>query len=757
MALSPGGMLSHYRLVEKIGEGGMGVVWKADDTVLGRQLAIKVLREELASDPERLRRFEQEARSASALNHPNIVTIYDIGKHRTTPYIAMEFVEGRTLREIFSEGPLPTKELLQVAIQIAEGLAKAHSAGIVHRDLKPENLMVTRDEYVKILDFGLAKLLPQPGVNSMAATMTKEGTAAGTVMGTASYMSPEQALGKPLDARTDVFSLGAVIYEMSTGRKAFQGETPAGLFDEILHKPPASPSHSNSELSSSFDRIINKALEKDAEKRYPTAAEFSVDLNAIRIDMPMLELSTQKSIVVLPFENISPDPEQEYFCDGLTEEIISDLSKVGALRVISRTSAMTFKGTKKKVHDIADEVNVRYVLEGSVRKAGNSLRITAQLIEAANDAHLWSEKYSGALDDVFDIQEKVSRSIVDALKVTITPEENSRIAERPIDNVQVYECYLKSREEYWKWTEEGLERAHQLIQTGLKILGENELFYVALGTIYAQYIHFAIKKDERYLVKAEECIERVFALNAESSRGHYLRGFTWYLRGKMRKAISELKTSLVTDPNDSDAMMILGWIYATSGKDVAARRLLRKALELDPVNPIAYGHLSGSEMFEGKGACALTTWSKGHSMDPDNPWFRFYYAFLHTQNHNRDEACEYVDLLVKEAPESIWAQLGLFLKCALQGDARKASVAVTEELRTAMQRNDLYPLLMADCYAMLNEKEEAINWLEEAIKWGCINYPFLNEYDPLLENIRGEERFKKLMKRVKYEWEHFEI
>ncbi len=394
MILTSGTRLGSYEIISLLGSEGMGQVYRAKDLKLGRDVAIKVLREELASDPERLRRFEQEARSASALNHPNIITIYEIGKHGETPYIAMEYVEGKTLSEMLAEGPLPTKKLVQLATQIAEGLAKAHSAGIVHRDLKPENLMVTSDGYVKILDFGLAKLLPQPGV-SEAATITKEGTVAGAVIGTASYMSPEQALGKPMDARTDVFSLGAVLYEIATGKRPFQGETPAGLFDEILHKAPAAPSSLNSELPGDIERVIVQALNKEPNRRYPSAKELLANLVDIDTGPFSTKSSAQKSIVVLPFENISPDPEQEYFCDGMTEEIISDLSKIQSLRVISRTSSMQLKGTDKDIGTIGKELKVQYVLEGSVRKAGKNLRITAQLIDSTNDSHLWAEKFNG--------------------------------------------------------------------------------------------------------------------------------------------------------------------------------------------------------------------------------------------------------------------------------------------------------------------------------------------------------------------------
>ena len=339
----------------------------------------------------------------------------------------MEYVDGATLRELLASGPLPNEKLLRYATQIAEGLGKAHQAGIVHRDLKPENLMITGDGHAKILDFGLAKLLPSlTPSDSHSPILTKEDTATGAVMGTASYMSPEQALGKSLDARTDVFSLGAVVFEMATGARPFQGETLAALFDEILHKKAPPLSRLNTGLLTSFDGIIQRALAKDPEKRYPSATEFLTDLHQMSPDATIRENAEKKSVLVLPFENVSPDPEQEYFCDGMTDEIISNLSNVQSLRVISRTSSMRFKGVDKNIKTIGEELNVQYILEGSVRKAGNDLRITAQLIDATNDAQLWAERYSGTLDDIFDVQEKVSQSIVDALEINLSPEEKQK-------------------------------------------------------------------------------------------------------------------------------------------------------------------------------------------------------------------------------------------------------------------------------------------------------------------------------------------
>jgi len=472
---------------------------------------------------------------------------------------------------------------------------------------------------------------------------------------------------------------------------------------------------------------------------------------------PIISPDWKKSIVVLPFENISPEEGQDYFCDGMTEEVITDLSSIHDLRVISRSSAMMLKGSKKAIRDIAKELNVQYVLEGSVRKAENDIRITTQLIEATSDAHLWAEKYSGKLDDVFDIQEKVSRSIVEALKLKLNPEEEKKIAERPIKNIQAYECYIKARPNIYRWDRDALDRALKLLQNGLKIIGENEILYAGLGITYVQYWNTGIKRDESYLQKAEEYSKKIFKINPKSSHSHYLRGFLLWKRGKVQEGVRELTQALLINPNDLDSLLYLAWIYGFSGKVFAARPLLKKLLEIDPLTPINHLVKGLAEQLEGKFEEAIESFRIASQLEPEDPWDRFLYARAFTFNHRFDEAFEIIDLIEKNTPQSQWAQLGLFLKCVLLDEKTKAMQCVTRDLIQMMEKDELYPLFMAECYSLIDEKEEAVNWLELAIKFGFINYPFLNEYNPFLENIRGEERFKKLMKRVKHEWENFKV
>jgi serine/threonine protein kinase/tetratricopeptide (TPR) repeat protein len=760
MTLSPGTKLGTFEILASIGKGGMGEVFRAKDTRLGRDVAIKVLREDLASDPARLKRFEQEARAASALNHPNIITIYEIGKHGKTPYIAMEYVAGKTLSEIGGDAPFSANELVRIAMQIAEGLAKAHAADIIHRDIKPQNIMVTADGYVKILDFGLAKLhRATPESDTDAATLTREGTSPGLLMGTAAYMSPEQALGRGIDARSDLFSLGAVLYEMATGKRPYVGETLAELFDALLHKSPEPPRRLNPDLPEELNRIILKALEKDLSARYASAQVLLDALKGVVTDTA--PRSAKRSIVVLPFEDISPDRDNEYFADGLTEEIIADLSKIEALRVISRTSAMRLKGTDKDLSTISRELNTQYVLEGSVRKAGNNLRITAQLIDAS-DEHLWSEKYKGTLDDVFDIQEEVSRAIVDALELKLAPGDEQRIAERPIDNIQAYECYLKARGEMSRLTVAGIDRSIQQLQHGLGIVGENVLLYMGLADAYFNYYEFGIKVDEATLQKAEEYIDKVLAIQPNSSHSHHLLGMIERFRGSLLKAIRHFEKALAIDPNSTETLAFLSLAYSCeAGRPTSAEFLVKRLLEIDPLTPMNYLMLGVAKWLAGKLDSAISAFEKMAQLEPESILPKVWIPVVFVWKKQHERAFELMDQLTSQEPHDamhkMFTEIVLCIRHALAGNKTTALKALSEDVKNYLWHDPEFPWFGAGIYSLMNEKDEALRWLEHAINRGWINYPLFNEQDPFYENIRGEKRFKELMERIRPVWENFEV
>ena len=424
-----------YTIEREIGGGGMAMVYLSRDWKHDRQVALKVMRPELSAILGG-ERFLREIRIAAKLNHPHILALHDSGEADGFLYYVMPYVEGESLRsKIDREKQLSFDEAVTLTRQVASALDYAHQQGVIHRDIKPENILLHRGEAV-VADFGIALAITAAGGDRLTET--------GLSLGTPAYMSPEQATGTgELDARTDVYSLGAVLYEMVTGEPPQAGATVQAVIAKLLSERPTQPRVLRGSVPEAMDRAIMKALAKVPADRFASAAEFVTALTAQSAEAE----DEVKSIVVLPFENLSPDPDNEYFVDGLTEEIITDLSQVSRLHVVSRTSTMMFKGARKSIQAIAQEVGVRYALEGTVRKAGNSLRITAQLIDASGDAHVWAGKFSGSLDDVFDIQERVSREIVDALKVRLTPEEDRRMAQRPIDNVEAYYSYLRAIEE----------------------------------------------------------------------------------------------------------------------------------------------------------------------------------------------------------------------------------------------------------------------------------------------------------------------
>jgi serine/threonine protein kinase len=733
-----------YRIIQKIGEGGMGVVYKAQDTKLDRPVALKFLPSGLTRDPASKKRFIQEAKAAAALNHPNITTVHEIGEDEGRTFIAMEFIEGKTLRERIESGPIEIEEAVGIASQVAEGLKEAHDRGIIHRDIKPANIMLTGRGQAKIMDFGLAKLVWGPDL-----------TKPSMIMGTVAYMSPEQARGEAVDHRTDIWSLGAMLYEMLAEKKPFQKSQEHALVHAILNEKPESLVTARPDIPRAIERAVLKALEKDAARRYQNLIELLKDLKSTRIagiKMP----KEDKSIIVLPFEDMSPGKDNEYFSDGLTEEIIADLSRIHDLLVISRSSAMTFKGTQKTIPEIAQAVNVRYVLEGSVRKAGNDLRITAQLIDAKTDAHLWAEKYGGTLDDVFDIQEKVSRSIVDVLMLKLTAEEKQKMSERPINDVIAYESYLKANADIFTFAQAKISRAIRHIQHALKITGDNALLYSGLGFAYWNLVNIGVQQEE-YLAKAEDCVRKALKIDPEFPKGHAILGWVSCLKGNTQEGVPHFKMALAKNADESLALIGLASCLQLLGKIPAAATLSERLLQIAPLDFPTHWIHGAQHFYSGEFNRALEIWRTLPELWPENPWSHFSYALALAYNQEADRAYDVIEKGEWANSEDSGFKLGQMLKYAIQGDREKAREELTQECQRTFQRDAQYSHLVAGFFSLLDSKDEAIDWLENAVNRGFINYPLLNVYDYMLDNLREELRFKKLMERVKHEWENFEV
>jgi len=465
-----GKTISHHSIVEKLGEGGMGVVYKARDTHLDRYVAIKVLPAEKVADPDRKRRFVHEAKAASALNHPNIIHVYDIDQAEGTDFISMEYVDGRTLDKLIPPGGMPLSETVKYAVQIADALAAAHTAGIVHRDLKPANVMVTEKGLIKVLDFGLAKLSPLAGIEN-AQTVT----VAGTISGTLSYMSPEQAEGRSVDGRSDIFSLGAMLYEMASGIRAFERDSGISTLAAVLREQPPPLRTVPPDLAA----IISRCLAKNPGDRLQRADDIKLALLQIGQSAP---IPVAPAIAVLPFKNMSDNKEDEYFSDGLSEEVINALTKISGLRVTARTSSFAFRGKEQDIREIGARLAVDNILEGSVRRAGNRIRVTAQLINVSDACHLWSERYDREMTDVFAIQDEISQVIADKLRVGLGQER--RPLRRPTENLEAYNLYLQGRYHLAKWTPEGFAMARQCLEQAVARDPGFALAYDALSEFF---------------------------------------------------------------------------------------------------------------------------------------------------------------------------------------------------------------------------------------------------------------------------------
>ena len=453
-----GATLGPYRVLAKLGEGGMGEVYRATDTRLERTVALKVLPARVSRDPEYRERFEREARAISRLNHPNICTIHDVGEHDGAAFIVMELVEGETLRHwLERQTRTEVAAVTRIATQVAQALGAAHAAGIVHRDIKPDNIIVRPDGSIKVLDFGVAKLAAAPD-----SQVTQAATSAGLIIGTAQYMAPEQARGMAVDSRADVFSLGIVLYELLSGNPPFSGATATDTIVSILQHEPPPVSRHRTDVGTGLSHVVATCLQKDPARRYASGHELASELEHLAHGTAVVgtaAVHAAPSIAVLPFVNMSADAENEYFCDGIAEDLISGLTKVEHLRVAARTSSFAFKQRQAELKEIGRVLNVATVLEGSVRKAGSRLRITAQLVNVDDGYQLWSERYDRQLEDVFAIQDEISLAIVDALKVKLLGGEKTALVKRQTDNVEAFQLYLRGRYEWHRWTPDGLSRA----------------------------------------------------------------------------------------------------------------------------------------------------------------------------------------------------------------------------------------------------------------------------------------------------------
>jgi serine/threonine-protein kinase len=747
----------------------MGEVYRARDVRLGRPVAIKVLRPEAASSPDRLARFEQEARTASALNHPNVVTIYDIGSVDATPYIAMEFVEGKTLRELLELGALPVPRLLHYATQIAEALAKAHAGGIVHRDLKPENLMVTSDGLVKILDFGLAKLTPAVSQASSSAPTAQ--TATNVLLGTVQYMSPEQARTPAVDHRSDQFTLGLILYEMATGRRAFQRDTVSGTIAAVMFEEPTPVAELNPAVPEGLQRVIATCLRKDPLQRFATTSELAHALTALRGQPAGFEsqaetltrvevgpAALQASVAVLPFVDMSPQKDQEYFCDGMAEELINALSQIPALRVVSRTSSFQFKGKTDDVRTIGQRLGVRTLLEGSVRTAGERMRIGARLTNVANGYQLWSSQFDREIKDVFAVQGEIAASILAALRVTLIMPADAPLVQPHTGAPEVYKLYLKGRHEWNKRTEDGLLRSIEYFQEAIDRDPGYARAHAGLADSYVLLGVYGIRPPAEVMPKAKATASRALEEAADASiAGQADTGlaavyttlgcveavYEW----SWEKAERHFREAIERDPKYPTAHH---W-YATNclvpmRRFEEAAREIRIAQESDPLSPAIQTSLGLVHYFAGRFEEAAAALRQTLETDAGFAMAHFFLGQAYMRMERADDALAALGNASRLSPGSAEFRAGLGNACALAGQTDRAR-RILEELKQRRRERYVSAALIAEVHAGLGETEEALSWLGEAERERSPELCWIG-VRPAFSRLRTQPRFVELVRAV---------
>ena len=752
MSFAAGARVGPYEILGSIGTGGMGEVYRARDSRLDREVAIKILSGSTELHADASTRVLREARAVAAISHPNVLGIFDVGDHGGVPYIVTELLEGTTLRTPMVAGAMAAPSAVKLAVQIARGLAAAHDKGIVHRDLKPENIFVTRDGRLKILDFGLARQT-EPESNTGDETRMSPGTSPGTVMGTAGYMSPEQARGQAVDQRSDIFAFGAILFEMLGGRRAFRGDTMADTMAAIVRDDPPDLQQLNGAMPPALARIVSRCLAKSPAERFHSAHDLALSLEAISGDgsapsSAAAAVRTEMGLVVLPFTNMSADADNELFADGLTDEIISDLSKIHGLRVISRTSAMQLKGRQGNLPSRVRELNVQYVLEGSVRKSGDKLRITAQLVDVASDTQLWSDKYGGTMEDVFDIQERVARAIADALRVKLTPEESREIALRPIVDAAAYECYLRARAGLLDFTEEGTRRAMAEVEHGLGIAGDNVLLLSLKGELTWQLVNLGVAGHAQ-LSEVSRIAQRIDTLEPGSRHADRLLALHAAYNGRLIEMAQRLRRVVAADPSDTFAMSLLAFAGGLLDRVDIARPFIVRMVELDPLAPL-YICLDGwVEFMDGRFEQAIVRTGEAHRRAPTNPQLAFIHTLALAAAGRVADALVTVATIEEAQPDDKVTWFSSAAGWALRGEGERLAESVTPDRLAWASADPHYTLSLAQCFALAGRSDEAFDWLERMVRTGAAPYRFIAEKDPFFARVRQDPRWPALISGLK--------